>query len=162
MSRLQLALTVSDPEAAVEFYSPLFRAVPAKKWPGYASFALAEPPLGLVLVEVGASRGGGLAGALNHLGVEVGSTEEVPAAAERLAAAGLETTVAEQTSCCYALQTKVGVNDPDGAPWEIDTVLADEIEARALTRSTGFCPARPEDQAARVGAGGLCRGAARN
>ncbi len=162
MSRLQLALTVSDPEAAVEFYSPLFQAEPAKKRPGYANFALAEPPLELALIEAGATRGGGLAGALNQLRVEVGSTEELQAAAERLAAAWLRTTVEEQTSCCYALETKVGVNDPDGAPRESYTVLADEIEARALTRSTGFCPARPEDQAARVGAGGLCRGAARN
>ena len=127
MSRVQLALNVSDMEAAVEFYRRLFQAEPAKRRPGYANFALADPPLKLVLLESAdaGSRGSGTVGALNHLGVEVGSTEEVGQATTRLAEAGLAPVPEENTTCCYALQDKMWVNDPDGAPWEVYTVLAD-------------------------------------
>jgi catechol 2,3-dioxygenase-like lactoylglutathione lyase family enzyme len=127
MGRVQLALNVSDVDAAVEFYSRLFQAEPTKRRPGYANFAIADPPLKLVLLEsVGAeARGAGTAGALNHLGVEVASTEEVTEATTRLAAAGLGTAPEENTTCCYAVQDKVWVSDPDGAPWEVYTVLAD-------------------------------------
>lgn len=120
MSRIQLALNVDDVDEAVTFYSKLFGAQPAKRRDGYANFALDEPALKLVLIE---NRGHG--GTLNHLGVEVGSTDEVAEATKRLAADGLETTSEENVSCCYALQDKVWVNDPDGAPWEVYTVLAD-------------------------------------
>jgi catechol 2,3-dioxygenase-like lactoylglutathione lyase family enzyme len=120
VSRVQLAINVSDVDAAVAFYSKLFGTVPAKRRPGYANFAIAEPPLKLVLIE--AAAGGAT---LNHLGVEVSSTEEVVAATRRLAAAGLETAVEDGVECCYARQDKVWVNDPDGAPWEIYTVLGD-------------------------------------
>jgi catechol 2,3-dioxygenase-like lactoylglutathione lyase family enzyme len=127
MGRVQLALNVSDVDAAVEFYRRLFQAEPAKRRPGYANFAIADPPLKLVLLESADAdaRGAGTAGALNHLGVEVASTEEVSEATARLAAAGLATAPEENTTCCYALQDKVWVNDPDGAPWEVYTVLAD-------------------------------------
>ena len=127
MGRVQLALNVSDVDAAVAFYSKLFQAEPAKRRPGYANFAIADPPLKLVLLEStdAAARGSGTAGALNHLGVEVGSTDEVSAATTRLADAGLATAPEENTTCCYAVQDKVWVNDPDGAPWEVYTVLAD-------------------------------------
>lgn len=125
MSRFQLALTVSDLDAAVEFYSKLFGAEPAKLRPGYANFALADPPLKLVLLEVGGARGQGAEGALNHLGVEVDSTDEVVTAAGRLNEGGLRTEVEQQTNCCHAVQDRVWVNDPDGAPWEVYTVLAD-------------------------------------
>jgi catechol 2,3-dioxygenase-like lactoylglutathione lyase family enzyme len=126
MSRVQLALNVSDLDAAVDFYGRLFGAEPAKRRPGYANFAVADPPLKLVLLE-SADAGGpvGTAGALNHLGVEVGSAAEVGEATARLAAAGLATAVEENTTCCYAVQDKVWVHDPDGAPWEVYTVLAD-------------------------------------
>src|SRR5580692_9064894 len=103
MSRIQLALRVADLDAAVEFYAALFGAAPAKRRPGYANFALAEPPLKLVLLE-------GTAGEptrMDHLGVEVESTVEVAAAAVRLAAAGLATDVHSDTTCCYAVQDKV-------------------------------------------------------
>lgn len=120
MSRVQLALNVSNLDDAVEFYSRLFGAAPAKRRPGYANFAVSEPPLKLVLIE-----GGGAPGTLNHLGVEVGSTEDVAGATARLAAEGLATSVEDQVSCCYALQDKVWVDGPDGEPWEIYTVLAD-------------------------------------
>jgi len=120
VSRVQLALNVADLDAAVEFYSKLFGAEPAKLRPGYANFAIAEPPLKLVLIE-----GQGAPGTMNHLGVEVVSTDEVSAAQARLVEAGLVTATEENVTCCYALQDKVWVDDPDGAPWEIYTVLAD-------------------------------------
>ncbi len=120
MSRVQLALNVSNLDAAVAFYSELFRAEPAKRRPGYANFAIVEPPLKLVLIENPEAEG-----RVNHLGVEVGSTDEVTAASRRLAGAGLATATEEGVTCCYARQDKVWVDDPDGAPWEIYTVLAD-------------------------------------
>jgi len=120
MSRVQLALNVSDVDAAVEFYSRLFGVGPAKRRPGYANFAVDEPALKLVLIE-----NPDAPGSLNHLGVEVLSSGEVATAHARLSGEGLETTAEEQVSCCYALQDKVWVSDPDGAPWEIYAVLAD-------------------------------------
>jgi catechol 2,3-dioxygenase-like lactoylglutathione lyase family enzyme len=125
MSRVQLALNVSDIDEAVEFYSKLFGSEPAKRQPGYANFAIADPPLKLVLMENANARGNGVMGALNHLGVEVETPDEVAAATGRLSDTGMETEVQEQTTCCYAVQDKVWVNDPDGAPWEVYTVLAD-------------------------------------
>jgi len=137
MSRVQLALNVSDVDAAVAFYSKLFGADPAKRRPGYANFAIADPPLKLVLIE---SAAGGAT--LNHLGVEVSSTDEVVATTRRLAAEGLDTAVEDGVECCYALQDKVWVNDPDGAPWEVYTVIADS-DASALrvndTCGAGAC-----------------------
>ncbi len=125
MSRVQLALNVSDIDEAVAFYTKLFGTGPAKRQPGYANFAIAEPPLKLVLMEDAGARGTGVAGALNHLGVEAETTDEVAAATARLSATGIETEVQKQTTCCFAVQDKVWVNDPDGAPWEVYTVLAD-------------------------------------
>jgi catechol 2,3-dioxygenase-like lactoylglutathione lyase family enzyme len=120
MSRLQLALNVSDLDSAIDFYSKLFDTAPAKVRPGYANFAVVEPPLKLVLIE-----NGGAAGTVNHLGVEVDEREDVAAAQRRLAGGDLETTVENEVSCCYAVQDKVWVQSPDGSPWEIYTVLAD-------------------------------------
>jgi catechol 2,3-dioxygenase-like lactoylglutathione lyase family enzyme len=120
VSRVQLALNVSDVDAAVDFYSRLFGAAPAKRRPGYANFAIDEPSLKLVLIENAEAPA-----TLNHLGVEVGSSGDVTAAQARLAGEGLETASEEGVSCCYAVQDKVWVSDPDGAPWEIYTVLAD-------------------------------------
>ena len=140
MSRIQLALNVTDLDAAVAFYSKLFSAEPAKRRPGYANFAIAEPPLKLVLIE------GSTGGTLNHLGVEVSSTQDVAAATERLAAAGLSTATEDQVACCYAVQDKVWVDDPDGAPWEIYTVLADaatpagQLRAVPATEAMGCSP----------------------
>jgi catechol 2,3-dioxygenase-like lactoylglutathione lyase family enzyme len=125
MSRVQLALNVSDLEEAIAFYSKLFGTEPAKLRPGYANFAIANPPLKLVLMEDVNARGQGVAGALNHLGVEVETPEEVAAASGRLNDDGLETVTEDQTTCCFAVQDKVWVNDPDGAPWEVYTVLSD-------------------------------------
>lgn len=138
MSRVQLALNVSDIDAAVDFYSKLFNAEPAKRRPGYANFAIVEPPLKLVLIE-DQERGEGVAGALNHLGVEVESSAEVTAANARLSNQDLTTLVQENTSCCYAVQDKVWVHDPNGAPWEVYTVLADAPEGDSVTGGTGCC-----------------------
>jgi catechol 2,3-dioxygenase-like lactoylglutathione lyase family enzyme len=129
MSRVQLALRVADLEAAVDFYSRLFDTRPAKRRPGYANFAVAEPPLKLVLLE-------GQPGEetrMDHLGVEVAATAEVTAATDRLAAAGLATRSEEGTTCCYAVQDKVWVTGPGGEPWEVYTVTADarpDLEGR--------------------------------
>jgi len=139
MSRVQLALNVRDIDEAVDFYSKLFGAKPAKLQPGYANFAIADPPLKLVLVEDHAARSHGTVGALNHLGVEVETTEEVTAAARRLRASGLETEVQEQTTCCYAVQDKVWVSDPDGAPWEVYTVLADAATETGIAGDGSCC-----------------------
>jgi len=138
MSRVQLALNVSNLDAAVGFYSKLFGAVPAKREPGYANFAIADPPLKLVLVERAGPRGHGVGGALNHLGVEVESTDEVVQTTTRLADEGLETTEQMGTTCCFAVQDKVWVEDPDGAPWEVYTVLADAATETGI-RGDGAC-----------------------
>jgi catechol 2,3-dioxygenase-like lactoylglutathione lyase family enzyme len=129
MSRVQLALNVSDIDEAVEFYTKIFGTEPAKRRPGYANFAIAEPPLKLVLLEGEA----GEATRMDHLGVEVPTTDEVTAATSRLADAGLATRAEENTTCCYAVQDKVWVTGPGGEPWEVYTVTGDarpDLEGR--------------------------------
>jgi len=121
MSRVQLALNVNDIDEAVSFYAKLFGTQPAKRKPGYANFAIAEPPLKLVLLE-----NPGQGGSLNHLGVEVSDTEAVDAQHARLAAAGLAPVDEQDTTCCYARQDKFWVQGaPNGERWEIYTVLED-------------------------------------
>ncbi|MFJ1732488.1 ArsI/CadI family heavy metal resistance metalloenzyme [Streptomyces sp. NPDC088254] len=121
MSRAQLALRVSDLEASITFYSKLFGAEPAKRREGYANFAIAEPPLKLVLIEGEP----GEETRLDHLGVEVESTGQVTATTTRLKEAGLATFEENDTSCCYALQDKVWVHGPGKEPWEVYVVKAD-------------------------------------
>jgi catechol 2,3-dioxygenase-like lactoylglutathione lyase family enzyme len=126
VSRVQLALNVSDLEGSIDFYTRLFATPPHKRRPGYANFAIADPPLKLVLIEVPADdRGVGTVGALNHLGVEVSDPVVVAEHSARLAAEGLETQEENDTTCCYALQDKVWVHDPAGAPWEVYAVKDD-------------------------------------
>ncbi|WP_459545032.1 ArsI/CadI family heavy metal resistance metalloenzyme [Nocardia sp. X0981] len=120
MSRVQLALDVDDLERAIGFYSTLFGTGPAKVKPGYANFAVENPPLKLVLIE-NPGRGGGI----NHLGVEVESPEQVRAEIARLSEAGLFTEEQAATTCCFATQDKVWVTGPDQERWEVYTVLAD-------------------------------------
>ena len=131
MSRVQLALNVSDLDEAINFYSTLFRTGPAKVRTGYANFAIEDPPLKLVLIE-----GVGEPGSVNHLGVEVMTTDEVRAATVHLADHGCATTVEEGTTCCHAVQDKVWVDGPDGAQWEVYTVLADAPLESGLGCST--------------------------
>jgi catechol 2,3-dioxygenase-like lactoylglutathione lyase family enzyme len=128
MSRIQLALNVDDIDAAVDFYATLFDTPPAKRRPGYANFAVENPPVKLVLFE-----NPGATGTLNHVGVERGSMDEVQAEADRLEAAGLTLDVEGDVVCCYARQDKHWVTGPDGQRWENYVVLADaqpELEGR--------------------------------
>ena len=120
MSRAQLALNVDDLDQAITFYSKLFNTVPAKVKPGYANFAITEPPLKLVLIE---NPGNG--GTLNHLGVEVESSQAVHAEIARLTSEGMFTLKEMGTTCCFAAQDKVWVTGPGGEKWEVYTVLAD-------------------------------------
>jgi catechol 2,3-dioxygenase-like lactoylglutathione lyase family enzyme len=121
MSRIQLALNVDDVEAATAFYSRLFGTEPAKRRPGYANFAIADPPLKLVLLE-----NPGQGGSLNHLGIEVATVDDVDAAQTRLAEHGLASIDERGTTCCYATQDKFWVEGtPSGERWEVYTVLAD-------------------------------------
>lgn len=120
MSRVQLALNVDNLDEAITFYSKLFNTEPAKRKPGYANFAVAEPPLKLVLIE-----NPGKGGSLNHLGVEVDSSETVRAEIARLGGAGLFTEEEMNTTCCFATQDKVWVTAPDDEKWEVYTKLAD-------------------------------------
>ena len=120
MSRIQLALNVDNLDDAITFYSKLFHTGPAKRKPGYANFAIAEPPLKLVLLE-----NPGKGGTLNHLGVEVQSSDEVHQEIARLQGEGLFTDEEIGTTCCFATQDKVWVTGPAGEKWEVYTVLAD-------------------------------------
>ncbi|WP_318214616.1 ArsI/CadI family heavy metal resistance metalloenzyme [Streptomyces sp. SCL15-6] len=147
MSRAQLALRVPDLEASITFYSKLFGTEPAKRREGYANFAIAEPPLKLVLIEGGS----GEDTRLDHLGVEVESTDQVGAATTRLKDAGLATFEESDTSCCYALQDKVWVHGPGKEPWEVYVVKAD---AGTLGKSAdphatgdGCCTGRAAEEA---------------
>jgi catechol 2,3-dioxygenase-like lactoylglutathione lyase family enzyme len=132
MSRIQLALNVNDLDEAVSFYSRLFNTEPAKLKPGYANFAITEPPLKLVLIE-----NPGSDGTINHLGVEVESSDKVRAEIGRLTGAGLITAEEIGTTCCYATQDKVWASGPAGEKWEIYTVLAD-------SESFGSSPQLPD------------------
>lgn len=146
MSRIQLALNVDDLDAAIAFYSTLFHTTPAKIKPGYANFAIAEPPLKLVLLE-----NPGLGGTLNHLGVEVESSDQVHAEIARLTDAGMFTEEEIGTTCCFATQDKVWVTGPGGERWEIYTKLADTenfgtataFASLPLTEATSCCADTP-------------------
>ena len=138
MSRVQLALNVSNLEEAIDFYSKFFNAEPAKVRPGYANFAIDEPPLKLVLIENARN-----AGSLNHLGVEVFSTSEVASATIRLSEVGLGTRVEDETTCCYAVQDKVWIDGVDGVPWEVYTVLSDAATADGVTKDDRCCISAP-------------------
>jgi catechol 2,3-dioxygenase-like lactoylglutathione lyase family enzyme len=157
MSRVQLALNVADLDEAIDFYSKLFATEPAKVRPGYANFAVVDPPLKLVLIEDANQT----PGTLNHLGVEVPTTDEVSAAQARLSGEGLATVVEEQTACCYAVQDKVWVDGPGGEPWEIYTVLSDTEMPAGHLRSTApgesaCCATRPDLAEATAGGSSCC------
>jgi len=141
MQRVQLALNVSDLESAIEFYSRAFDAEVAKRRPGYANFAIDNPPLKLVLFE-----NPGTDNRLNHLGVEVFDDEEIGAAGARFEAAGIEHRVEEEEVCCYAPQNKVITHDPDGTMFEWYRVLGDSMtffaeEEPKGSESEDACPA---------------------
>ena len=147
MSRVQLALNVDDIDEAVDFYTALFGVRPAKLRPGYANFAIAEPPLKLVLIE-----NAGSGGSLNHLGVEHPDVDGVAEAAERLQTAGLTIEREDDVVCCYARQSKHWATGPNGEKWENYVVLADagaEMEGKTLadvpaTTTSGAAQACPD------------------
>ena len=154
--RVQLALNVSNLAESIAFYSKLFGAEPAKTRPGYANFALTEPPLKLVLME-----NPGQGGTLNHLGVEVAGTEAVAAEQDRLAGAGLAAVEERDTTCCYARQDKFWVKGaPDGERWEIYAVLADSATFWGSGGSSGWDAAEAGLDAAEAGGPAQCCGAA--
>lgn len=128
MSRIQLAINVTDVDSAVSFYERLFGTPAAKRKDGYANFEIAEPPLKLVLIE--SAEGG----TLNHLGVETTTAAEVAAAEARLSGSGLQTTGVDDTTCCYATKTETWVTDPDGAKWEwyVKTGDSDQLTNQVL------------------------------
>ena len=130
MSRLQLALNVTNLEKAIDFYSRMFATAPAKVKPGYANFAIADPPLKLVLFE------GSEGATINHLGVEVEAARQVRAAEGRLRESGLETTGVDDTVCCYAEKTETWVTDPDGARWEWYVKSGDAEQLQNVVIST--------------------------
>ncbi|WDO07621.1 VOC family protein [Streptomyces murinus] len=148
MSRAQLALRVPDLEASVAFYSKLFGTEPAKRREGYANFAIAEPPLKLVLIEGGP---GEEETRLDHLGIEVESTGQVSAATTRLKDAGLATFEENDTSCCYALQDKVWVHGPGKEPWEVYVVKADADTLGRSADPEAHPQADPDPEAAADG-----------
>jgi len=144
MSRLQLALNVDDLDASVAFYTALFGSEPAKVRPGYANFAVADPPLKLVLIE---SPGAG--GSLNHLGIEVPDVHTVDVEQTRLSASGLASLDERGTTCCYAKQDKFWVEDtPDGERWEVYTVLEDSATFAAQDGPDCCGDAQPDGVAA--------------
>lgn len=132
--RVQLALNVTDLDAAIAFYGKLFQTAPAKRRDGYANFAIDAPPLKLVLIE------GTDGGTINHLGVEVADRDAVDAAARRFGAGGLATDEEASVACCYAVQDKVWVTAPDGERWEYYTVLAD---SDVMAPGDACCAAEP-------------------
>ncbi|MFH9613869.1 ArsI/CadI family heavy metal resistance metalloenzyme [Streptomyces pratensis] len=137
MSRIQLALRVPDLQASIAFYSKLFATEPAKLREGYANFAITDPPLKLVLVQGTPDTDT----RMDHLGVEVDTTDEVHSATSRLQDEGLATDVENDTTCCYALQDKVWVHGPGQEPWEVYVVKADADSM--VEQKSGTCCAGP-------------------
>src|SRR3954454_2976218 len=142
MSRVQLALRVSDLDGSVAFYAKLFNAEPAKRRPGYANFAIEEPPLKLVLIEGDPDQ----PTVMDHLGVEVFSTEEVDAATSRLTESGLITVTEDDTECCYAVQDKVWVQGPGKEPWEVYIVKGDADKLDKAADSECCCGIQDETE----------------
>jgi catechol 2,3-dioxygenase-like lactoylglutathione lyase family enzyme len=132
--RVQLALNVSDIDAAVDFYGRMFGAEPHKRRPGYANFALESPALKLVLIENASA-----AGSLNHLGIEVPDIGAVASARDRLASAQLDTRDEDDVVCCFARQDKVWVDDPDGAAWEVYTITDDDPALELTDQGSACC-----------------------
>jgi extradiol dioxygenase family protein len=152
-SRVQLALNVTDLVAATAFYEKLFGTPPAKQHPGYVNFAIADPPLKLVLFEDPSATS-----ALNHLGVELASVDDIAAAGARVAAAGLEHRTSQQERCCHAIQDKVWVTAPDVPlnAWELYTVLEDDPTQTEACHNTVCCTSPSASSATNDTSTGSC------
>jgi len=138
--KVHLALNVNDVEASVGFYKAMFGVEPVKHKPGYAKFDVSEPALNLTLNYVGPVKE---QGALNHLGVQVSSTEEVLQAKERLTRAGLAAFDEMGTDCCYALQDKIWITDPDGYRWEVFVVKVADTRPELQASDSRNLPLKP-------------------
>lgn len=138
MARIQLAVNVSDIDAAVHFYSTMFNTTPHKRRPGYANFEIADPPMKLVLFET-EGRGTGVTGALNHIGVEVATTSEVAHSDAAMSAGGLDVRREDSVVCCHAEQNKIYVIDPDGLEWETYAVTDDTPDGLELLDDDTCC-----------------------
>lgn len=125
--KAHLALNVHNVERSIEFYTRMLGIEPSKVRTGYAKFDVQNPPLNFTLNQ----HSFGERGALSHLGIQVASTDDVFAIRERWTNAGLLTRDEMQTSCCYALQDKTWVRDPDGNEWEVFVVLEDNLAETA-------------------------------
>ncbi|GAA4821638.1 ArsI/CadI family heavy metal resistance metalloenzyme [Tomitella cavernea] len=132
---MQLALNVADLEGSIAFYSALIGVAPAKRRPGYANFAVADPPLKLVLIEGEPDQ----STRLDHLGVEVESADQVAAATTRFADVGLATFEENDTTCCYAVQDKVWAHGPGAEPWEVYVVKSDADAMGDSPARSGAC-----------------------
>lgn len=154
-ARLQLALNVADLDTAVDFYTRMFGVPPAKTRPGYANFAVADPPLKLVLFE---DPGAAAAGALNHLGVELATTADVTTTAAAFDRAGLTTRTVESEVCCNAAQDKVYVAAPDVplGMWEYYTIVDDNPDETAGDASGTCCASPAAETADRIGEQACC------
>jgi len=130
--KAHLALNVTDVKRSTEFYRKMLGLEPSKERDGYAKFDIQNPPLNLTLNQViGVTRG-----ALSHLGIQVDSTEDVLAMRQNWVDSGLITRDEMQTNCCYAIQDKTWVQDPDGNQWEVFVVLEDNLPASPICCTT--------------------------
>ncbi len=146
-----VSLNISNIDASVAFYEKVFGTPPTKRRPGYAKFDLASPSLNLTMQE--APRTGVNA---SHFGVQVASSEDVAAAWTRFKAAGLKTLTEENAECCYALQDKVWVEDPDGNSWEVFVVKGEAVVMAKQISSTGCCVPKVKGEEATMAGGGCC------
>ncbi len=135
MSRVQLALNVTELDSAIDFYTQMFKTEPHKVRAGYANFEVEDPPLKLVLIENEAA-----SAPLNHLGVEVESPTEVVAETRRFGDLGLDMEVEDGVVCCHAEQDKVWVADPSGTRWEVYTITDDQPAASYASRAANLIP----------------------
>ncbi len=144
--RLQLALNVENLDAAIDYYSKLFDAAPHKRRPGYANFAIEQPPLKLVLFEDAQAQQ-----RLNHLGVEVFTADDVAVSARRMADAGILDEVQHDETCCHATQDKAWSTEPQGIRWEWYYITDDLPKEGNKMQASGCCAEIDEDATVRSG-----------
>ena len=137
--KAHLAINVRNVETSIEFYRKMLGIEPSKVRTGYAKFDVQNPPLNLTLNQGPFTD----SGALSHLGIQVASTDDVLAMREQWAEAGLVTRDEMQTNCCYAIQDKTWVRDPDGNEWEVFVVLEDNLAETKTVEESSCCQTVP-------------------